>query len=142
MMRRAVLLVAAALAGTGPGPLAAQDFTVIVHRDNPVQSLTRQELADLFLRRAKAWPSGQAVRPVDQVASAPVREAFSRAVLGKATSAVVSFWQQQVFGGRSVPPPERQGDAGVAAFVQGDPGAIGYVSGAVPAGVKAVAITP
>jgi ABC-type phosphate transport system substrate-binding protein len=127
----------------GPRGLAAQDFTVIVHRDNPVQSLTRQQVADLFLRRTRAWPDGQAVRPVDQIAAASVREAFSRAVLGKATTAVVSYWQQQVFAGRSAPPPERQGDAAVVAFVQGDPGAIGYVSGAsAPGGVKPVAITP
>jgi len=128
-----------------PVPAVAQEsgFVVIVNAANPVVSLSRQELADIFMRRTTQWPGGYGgVRPVDQPAVAAVRDAFSRAVHGKSASAVASYWGQQVFSGRSVPPPQRPHDRGVVAFVQGDATAIGYVTpGSAPPDVKVVRVT-
>ena len=57
-----------------------------------------------------------------------VREAFSRHVHGKPARAIKQYWNQQIYAGRAVPPPELAGDAKVVAFVLANPGAIGYVS--------------
>jgi len=35
-----------------------------------------------------------------------IRVAFSKSVHGKSVGAVRAFWQQQIFSGRDVPPPE------------------------------------
>jgi hypothetical protein len=41
---------------------------------------------------------------------------------------VKSYWQQMVFSGRSVPPPEMDSEDQVVAFVLKNRGAVGYVS--------------
>jgi ABC-type phosphate transport system substrate-binding protein len=129
-----------------PVPAVAQEsgFVVIVNAANPVVSLSRQQLADIFMRRTTQWPGGYGdVHPVDQPAVASVRDAFSRTVHGKPAAAVASYWGQQVFSGRSVPPPQRPHDRGVVAFVHGDATAIGYVApGSAPPDVKVVRVTP
>jgi ABC-type phosphate transport system substrate-binding protein len=57
---------------------------------------------------------------------------------------VKSYWQQQIFSGRDVPPPEKQTENDVVAFVRSNPGAIGYVSKGVDIGrgVKALSVAP
>ena len=56
-------------------------------------------------------------------------------------SAIESYWRQQIYSGRGVPPPVKATDADVVAFVAANPGGIGYVSAAADtAGVKVVEI--
>ena len=63
----------------------------------------------------------------DAACVAQVRE-LGGVVLGKTVSAVKSYWQQQIFAGREVPPVEKTSDAEVIAFVKANRGAVGYVS--------------
>ena len=74
--------------------------------------------------------------------SAPAREAFSKKVLGRSTTAVLAYWNQMVFSGRNVPPATRPSEADVVAFVRSTPGAIGYVSESTPASGVAVVTMP
>jgi hypothetical protein len=70
-----------------------------------------------------------------------VRDAFSRDVHGKPTSAVEAYWQQQVFSGRDVPPPEK-GEGAALDFVRSNSNGIAYVSpGAGTEGVKLIDVT-
>ena len=78
---------------------------------------------------------------MDQAPISPVRGAFNRLVHQKSAGAIASYWQQQIFAGREVPPAEKSGDGAVIAFVKANPGAIGYVSGDVRTdGVKRLSI--
>ncbi|HEY0971961.1 MAG TPA: substrate-binding domain-containing protein [Gemmatimonadales bacterium] len=136
------LFVAAALVLFGGGALQAQDYTIVVNAANPAASLTKAQASDLLLKKAAKWPHGAAAQPVDQQKSAAVRDAASRAIHGRPTSAIASYWQQQIFAGKDVPPPEKGSDADVLAFVRSNPGAIGYVSAGADlgAGVKALTV--
>ena len=117
------------LGGGGTGSAAEADgFRIVVHADNPVSSLTRDKLSKLFLKRVTNWDNGQAVLPVDLGDSSPVREAFSKQVHGKSLSAVRAYWQQRIYSGADVPPPQVGSDAEVIAYVRAHPGAVGYVS--------------
>jgi len=122
-----VALLALALGQPG-GARAAGGYKVIVHPSNPDSSLSRDHLVRYFLKKSTAWPSGRAVVPVDQEKGSATRAAFSRDVLHKSVAEVTAYWQQQIFSGRAVPPPERRSDAEVVAFVEAAEGAIGYVS--------------
>ena len=104
------------------------DFKLVVNASNGVSSLAADEAAQYFLKKKTAWPSGQAVQPVDLADDSTVRRAFTKAVLRKDVGAVKSYWQTQIFSGRAVPPPEKPSDAAVLAYVEANPGAIGYVS--------------
>jgi len=149
MTRRAcritLSLAALALAALGVTRAVAQDegFVVIVNTANPVTSLSRQQVADIFMKHATQWPEGGNVHPVDQPAVSPVRDAFSRSVHGKPAAAVASWWGQQMFSGRAVPPPQRPTDRAVVTFVREDALAIGYVMAGTPTqDVKVLRITP
>ena len=117
------------------GRAAAQGYVVVVNAAGPA-SLSKDDVSKAFLKK------GSALVPVDQGKGSGVRDAFSKGVLGRPASAVATYWQQQIFAGKDVPPPEKGDDAAVLAFVRGNPKAIGYVSAgaALGAGVKAAAV--
>jgi ABC-type phosphate transport system substrate-binding protein len=62
-------------------------------------------------------------------------------VLKRSVAAVKSYWQQKVFSGQNVPPPELDSDQQVVTFVLRNPGAVGYVSSAANVeGVKTLSL--
>jgi ABC-type phosphate transport system substrate-binding protein len=146
MKRNLRLFTLVATIGVLSSPLAAQaqDFTIIVNASNPVASLPRDDVAKLFLKKTLTWASGQPVTPVELPPTAKARVEFARDVLNKSVGQVKSYWQQQIFSGRDVPPPEKQSENDIVAFVRSNPGAIGYVSkGAdIGRGVKPLSIAP
>lgn len=112
----------------------AQEFVVIVNASNPVSELSRSDVSRAFLKRA-----GRLIA-VDLDVRSAVRETFSRSVHGRSASAILAYWQQQIFAGKDVPPAERNSDADVLAFVRDNPKGIGYVAAGTPlsSGVKAI----
>jgi ABC-type phosphate transport system substrate-binding protein len=103
-------------------------FQVVVHPENPTGSVGRDFLEQAFLKRKTRWPDDETVRPVDQRADSAVRERFSEVVLRRSVAAVKRYWQQQIFTGRGVPPPELDTDRAVVEYVRRHRGAVGYVA--------------
>lgn len=133
-------LLSVLLAAT-PATTSAQAYKVIVHPDAGVAEMTSVAVSNVFLKKERALPGGVAAMPVDLPPSSSVRDAFSRTVVGRPPTAVVTFWQQQIFSGKETPPPQKGTDAAVIEFVKSTPGGIGYVSeGASTDGVKVVKI--
>ncbi len=130
----ATLAVSLGVAATA----AAQAYAIVVNDAVPAVRLSATELGRVFEKRATRWPNGLEVEPVDQSDDSPLRERFSRDVLGKTVAQSKSYWQSQVFSGRAVPPVEVTSDARVLEFVRLHTGAVGYVSqGArLPEGVR------
>jgi ABC-type phosphate transport system substrate-binding protein len=106
----------------------AATFKVVVNNGVHVQTMPKKAVSDLFMKRMTKWEGGANVVPVDQTDQAAVRDDFSRTIHGKPTAAVKSYWNQQIFSGREVPPVEKPSDADVVAFVRSTAGAVGYVS--------------
>ncbi len=121
----AVLTVAASII---PAIAAGQSFKIVVNAGNSATTITKQNLSKCFLKQTTAWINGVALIPVDQAANSEIREAFSQEVHDRDASSIRSFWQRQIFSGRGVPPTEKTSDEEVLAFIQSNPGAIGYVS--------------
>lgn len=138
------LLVGLLSLSTAAVPSPAQDFAVVVNASNPVSTLSKDEVAKLFLKKTVSWKSGQSAAPVELPASAKVRESFAREVLNKSVAQVRSYWQQQIFSGRDVPPVEKPTEDDVLAYVRANPNAIGYVSRStnIGRGVKIVSLAP
>jgi len=117
-------------------------YKVIVNSGNGVTRLSKAELSKFFMKKEARWRDGTTVVPVDQKVDAAVRVAFSRAIHGKSARAVKSYWQQQIFSGRGVPPVEKGSDAAVLEYVRNNAGAIGYISElASAAGVTVLEVT-
>jgi ABC-type phosphate transport system substrate-binding protein len=137
---RAAVVATVTLCATATTAIA-QDFKVIVNSANSTTELPGDVAAKLFLKQTLKFPSGTAAQPVDQSKGSAVRASFSKAVLSRPVAAVETYWQQQIFAGKEVPPPAKSSDDEVIAFVKSNPGAIGYVSaGATTTGVKVVDI--
>lgn len=117
-----VVLLAPAAGQTQSG------FRVVVHRDNPVDSMTANQLSRFFLRKVTTWPNGQRVEPVNQGDGSSARAAFSQEIHDREVSAVKAYWNKLIFSGRGMPPPELAGDRAVLEYVRSHPQSIGYVS--------------
>ena len=48
-------------------------------------------------------------------------------MLRKTPAQLKSYWNQQIFSGKGVPPPEADSTADVIAYVLANPGAVGYL---------------
>ena len=120
-----------------------EGFLVVVSDQNSVASVSRVLVSRFFLKKASRWDSGALALPVDLPADSPVRDAFSRKVLAKSVSSVKAYWQQQIFSGRDIPPPEKPAEADVLEFVKANAAAIAYVSPAavLPRGVRVLTVT-
>ena len=103
-------------------------YKVVVNPNNPVTSLTEAQLSKLFLKKVTRWEDGRKVELVDLKEESPLRDVFSKDIHGRSTAAIKRYWQQMIFSGRSVPPPEKASDKDVLEYVKAHPGAIGYVS--------------
>lgn len=139
-MKTMILMLAALLALYGR-PVQAQEVVVVVNDANPVSALTVDKASQMFLKKLTKWDYGVAVQPVD-LDNGQTRERFSKKVHKRSSTAVRSYWQQQIFAGKNVPPSEKQTEADVLEYVRAHPGAIGYVSAKaelIP-GVKAVSL--
>ena len=131
--------------GIWAGRIGAQDassYKVIVHPSNPAAQITRLKVGEFFLKKATRWPEGLPVMPVEPSGKSQVRQRFTLEIFGKQVIAISAYWQQMIFSGKGVPPPEKSNDADVVAFVRDTPGAIGYVwSGTDVSGVKVVTVS-
>ena len=135
LLQLGVLLLLAAKPAAEPG------LRVVVNENNRVSSFSREELSELFLKKTTVWPDGTVVLPVDQFEDSETRAAFNRDIHGKSGGAVRAYWQQRIFSGRDVPPPEKDSDAAVIAFVRRNRGGIGYVMSPAPGpGVRFVPV--
>ena len=128
MRTRSLTLVAAMVAAViSAAPAGAQTFAVIVNESNPVAAVSLDQLSAIFLKKAK-WAGRMTTAPVDLRKQSPLRAEFTQTVHNRSMPAVASYWQQQIFSGERVPPPEKATEAEVIEFVRRTPGAIGYVS--------------
>ena len=131
MKSKTFFIVTLALLGlvVGAGHLAAQDagFKVIVHSTNPASTMSEGDLSKIFLKRTTKWSDGRSASPVDLPERSGTRASFSKAVHNKSVDAVKAYWQQMVFSGRGVPPPQKASVREIVAYVQSNPGAVGYV---------------
>jgi ABC-type phosphate transport system substrate-binding protein len=110
-------------------PAAAEErFVVIINAETQADKLDRKFLADIFLGRATRWSDDTAIRPVDSRPEAPARAGFSQEVLARSVTSIRNYWQQRIFSGQGLPPPELANDEEILTYVLNHRGAIGYVS--------------
>jgi hypothetical protein len=128
----AALLIVAALGAPharADSP-ASTTYRMIVHPSNPTREVDRNFVGQAFLKKVIHWPSGVPIQPIDLDQRSPVRRRWSDEMLNRSVEAVKSYWQQMIFSGRTLPPPEVTTDEQVIDFVLHRAGAIGYVSAA------------
>jgi ABC-type phosphate transport system substrate-binding protein len=128
-------------AGLVPSTGADSAYRVIVHPTVKGSQIPRATLSSIFLKQAPRWGDGSPVLPVDQSMRSPIRRSFAADVLQRPLMELQIFWSRRMATGIA-PPPVKQTDEEIVAFVAATPGSIGYVSAAqpLPEGVRQIAI--
>lgn len=130
MPARSVLaLWAVAAVAVGPGRASGESddaYKVVAYPETHEGDVDRDTLRDVFLKKATQW-NDHTVHPIQLAPKYPASERFDHEVLHKTSSQLKSYWNQQIFSGKGVPPPEADSAADVITYVVSHPGAIGYV---------------
>lgn len=110
---------------------AHAELVVVVSAHNPIKSLSRAELSDIYLGRRQLLPNGERIVPIDQQDSAPAYEEFYGTYLGRSLAQVTAHWSRLIFTGRGQPPRAVPDGAAAADIVAHNPEAIAYVDRAL-----------
>jgi len=73
-------------------PEAPSRVVVVVSKQNPVTSLTLNELRRIFLRKMGQWSHGGKITVFERPLKSKVRAAFVRSVYGKKPEAFQEYW--------------------------------------------------
>lgn len=105
-----------------------EPLAVIVHRSNPVDNLTSEELRKLCLAEKRQWPAGRRVTVALREPGQAEREAVLRQVYGFTEAEFNRHFLQGTFTGEvQAAPKQLATGGGVRRFVFNVPGAIGFV---------------
>ena len=139
-LSRITYVVAIALLASANVWAQSGSYKIIVNPANPETSISKGNLARIFLKKDNRFLDGHGASPADLSLSSPVRESFSRNILGKSSSEVDAFWQEQIFSGKDIPPPQKSETAALE-YVRSNGNGIAYVSaGADTHGVKVITV--
>lgn len=117
-------------------PARAEDdaFKIVVHPESSISGIDRALLRNAFLKKTTSWSSGKTIRPIGLTPKFPSRSRFVSEVLKKTPAQLKSYWNQQIFSGKGIPPPESDSVARVIAYVLANPGAVAFVPASADVG--------
>ena len=110
-----------------PATAWADDIVVVVNPGSGVESLSRNDVINIFLGGFRRLPSGIPALPVDLPQGNPVREEFYRLLVGKNPAEINTYWSRLIFSGKTRPPLQAARVEDAQAMVLGSVGAITYL---------------
>ena len=103
------------------------DVVVVVSAQSPVTTLSKNQVADIFLGRSARFPDGSQALPIDQAEGAPAREEFYTKLTGKSAAQLKAHWSKIIFTGRGQPPKAVANSIETRKLLAQNPNAIGYI---------------
>jgi ABC-type phosphate transport system substrate-binding protein len=125
-MRIAYALLVAMLSATFSA-LAVEPIAVITNVSNSMDTLSRDALKLIYLRKSQMDSEGNHWIPLNLPVTDPLRRSFSLSLFAMFPEEQEDFWNVQYFNGIS-PPKVMASEEAVVRFVASTPGSIGYVS--------------
>lgn len=109
--------------------IAGEVIAVIVNRDNGTSTLSPEEVRMIYNNNMLIWPGGAPVVLYDLDVQNPIREMFSRRILGMPPYKVAENWAHlKITNQAKNPPVTVKSQALIIRRVSREKGAIGYVS--------------
>lgn len=103
------------------------DVVAVVSAKSAITTLTKTQLADIFLGRVSRFPNGAQAVPVDQAEEAPARAVFYAQLVGRSAPQMKAYWSKIIFTGRGQPPQEVRSNEELKRRIAQDSNAIGYI---------------
>ncbi len=124
-------------------PAAAADVVVVVSAQNPLTTLTKNQVTNIFLGKSKRFPKGAKAKPIDMPEGNLVRDAFYSSVIGKSPAQIKAHWSKLIFTGRGHPPQQAMDDAELKKLIANDLAAIAYIEKhKIDDTIKVLTVTP
>jgi hypothetical protein len=80
------------------------DEVAVVSAKSTVITLSKSQVADIFLGKATRFPDGSQAVPIDQSEGTPARDEFYSRIAGKSAAQMKAYWSRIIFTGRGQPP--------------------------------------
>lgn len=103
------------------------DVVAVVSAKSTVTTLSKNQVADIFLGKAARFPDGSPAVPIDQAEASPVRDMFYTQFIGKSAAQMKAHWSKIIFTGRGKPPKAVANDIEARTLIAANPQAIGYI---------------
>jgi ABC-type phosphate transport system substrate-binding protein len=117
--------------------VASADVVAVVSAKSPVGTLSKSQVADLFLGRTLRFPDGTQAVPIDQEEGSPARDEFYATFTGKSPAQLKAHWSKIIFTGRGKPPKAVSNSLEVRKLIAANPRAVSYIErSAVDSSVK------
>ena len=100
---------------------------MVVARNCPVDALTADQVAAIFLGKADALPGGVRTVPYDLGEDSVLRQSFYQTITGKTPAQLKAYWSRIIFTGKGAPPRRLADAEAVRRAVGTSPCAIGYL---------------
>jgi ABC-type phosphate transport system substrate-binding protein len=91
----AVLLTTLGFSATSPAEASPDNLVVFVHRGVSIDSLSVEDVRQIFLRKQTSWSSGQRIVCVDALADTATSDAFRKKVLRMSSDELKRYWEEQ-----------------------------------------------
>jgi ABC-type phosphate transport system substrate-binding protein len=106
---------------------AVADVVAVVSAKSTITTLSKSQLADIFLGKVSRLPNGARVVAIDQAEDAPARAEFYLKLADRSAPQMKAYWSKIRFTGRGQPPEEVHSSADMKKRIAADPAAIGYI---------------
>lgn len=120
------LLTALTIPPLGAEPGAGPEIVVVAGPASPIESLSAQQAAQLYLGRVQHLADGTPVTLADLPAGA-LRDRFYEQLTGRNPAQIRAYWSRMVFTGRALPPTEVANVDELRTRLASDPQLIGYM---------------
>ena len=84
----------------------ASDLVVVINKLNPIESLTRSQVIDIYMGRFLTFPDGSPAEPLDLQSNSRLKEKFYLTLVNQNERKVNAYWSRLLFSGRAKPPLE------------------------------------
>ncbi|MEO8064077.1 MAG: phosphate ABC transporter substrate-binding protein [Pseudomonadota bacterium] len=117
------------------------DVVAVVSDRSTVDSLSKNQVVDIFLGRVARFPNGNQAVPIDQAEGTAARNEFYTRFAGKTAAQIKAHWSKIIFTGRGQPPRAVSNSAEIKKLLASNLNGIGYIEqSAVDDSVKVVRI--
>ena len=103
------------------------DLLVVVNPKLKIQSLTKQQVSDIFLDKTNELPTGEPITPYLQSVKSEIHEQFNIKVHERSTSQLKAYWARLVFTGKGSPPAYFEDVNEVKRKIKDNPEIISYI---------------
>jgi ABC-type phosphate transport system substrate-binding protein len=119
--------VMAVLAMASGISLAKAEVVLVTSAKSPVDSLTSNQVVDIFLGKADELPSGAPIVPVDHAEGSKEKEEFYKRYTNRTLPQVRAYWSKLIFTGKGEPPKEIGDSERLKKYLATHPNCIGYL---------------